>query len=83
MDLSAGKTRYDLNVRAAGFNVHNKISHVTALIQFSFIWIETIKVGRLQSQDNRQSTRFRHWDFWVAADAFICLKLPQSHALIR
>lgn len=31
MDLSAGKTRYDLSVLAAGFNVHNKIFRVLGL----------------------------------------------------
>lgn len=31
MDLSAGKTRYDLSVLAAGFNVQNKVSRVLVL----------------------------------------------------
>lgn len=36
MDLSAGKTRDDLSVLVAGFNVHNKIFSVLGLTSCCF-----------------------------------------------
>lgn len=62
MDLSAGKTRDDLSVLVAGFNVHNKIFSVLGLTSFCFnlglfcSGIVIIKVGLFFKSEDRQST---------------------------